>query len=166
MGDGASGPCACSPACMGHQQAIAAVAACASRSDTLLTPTLQPPHIASPVPAQSQSQTLQAVTLEAHGIQCFTFPTQGALASSELSYVQNCAGVCAGELPAQVETVWLLVYSDQSSSSKQQTQSMSPSDAAASACGRVDLDVNVEYVAGCKRSHAARLSIHVSPPFR
>jgi hypothetical protein len=33
-----------------------------------------------------------------------------------------------------------------------------------SACAEVD--VNVEYVAGCQRSHAARLAVPIVPPFR
>ena len=30
----------------------------------------------------------------------------------------------------------------------------------------LQIDVNVEYVAGCQRSHAARLAVPVSPTFR
>ncbi len=38
-------------------------------------------------------------------------------------------------------------------------------DLAQGACS-VDVDVGVEYVQGCPRSHAARLVVQVSPPFR
>lgn len=32
--------------------------------------------------------------------------------------------------------------------------------------GCTEMNVNVEYMAGCQRSHAARLAIPVTPPFR
>ena len=36
----------------------------------------------------------------------------------------------------------------------------------AAAAGLLQVDVSVEYMAGCQRSHAARLAVPVSLPFR
>ena len=41
-----------------------------------------------------------------------------------------------------------------------------PGEVAPTAGGRLELDVSVEYAAGCQRSHAARLTVPVLPPFR
>jgi hypothetical protein len=51
---------------------------------------------------------------------------------------------------------------DHSAAAKAQPPMPQPGEAA----GVAELDVNVEYDAGCARSHAARLAVPVMPPFR
>ncbi len=73
-----------------------------------------------------------------------------------------------GDLPSYVESVRLVPAGDTASAKPQPpmpgASPLSPQPGEAS--GAAELDVNLEYTCGCWRSHAARLTLPVTPTFR
>lgn len=73
---------------------------------------------------------------------------------------------CAGDLPTHVQSVRVASQSEHSFGPSRQPMQPGAPMLAADISDCTEVDVNVEYLSGCQRSHAARLAIPVNPPFR
>ncbi|BDA42992.1 hypothetical protein COCOBI_03-8860 [Coccomyxa sp. Obi] len=74
--------------------------------------------------------------------------------------------VQAGDLPTHVQSVRVASPSEHSFGPPRQPMQPGAPMLTADISDCSEVDVNVEYLSGCQRSHAARLAIPVNPPFR
>lgn len=74
--------------------------------------------------------------------------------------------LCAGDLPTHVQSVRVASPSEHTFGPPRQPVQPGAPKQAADISDCTEVDVNVEYLSGCQRSHAARLAIPVNPPFR
>lgn len=73
----------------------------------------------------------------------------------------------AALLPSQHETVRVSPLGSRGGSRGEDSGLLfSPRSAVSQRSGSVDLQVNLEYLQGCQRTHTAQLSVPIAPPFR